>query len=200
MVFYVRQLTSKLLTIFVILLVLNVALLPLMHVGYAQTANFSIKGAISPSSNFHGVMMWTIIDGAKGTIIIQSPVGRGLVHISISPSLTCGSSVPICLSSTVIDATDTDVFKVGDTARFAIDLNAKQETVSLLTGILAGFDVNVSLSKVWNTTSVSTGVNSTTASNVHEMTNSTVPRHFTLSLNESVGVACKRLVSEYLPF
>ncbi|MGI0093684.1 MAG: hypothetical protein ACREA8_06230 [Nitrosotalea sp.] len=173
-----------------VLLVLNVTLLPLMHAGYAQTANFSIKGAVSPSSNFHGVMMWTIVDGNKGTIIIQSPVGRSLVHVSVSPSLTCDSSTLICLSSTVIDATDTDVFKVGDTARFSIDLNAKQETVSLLTGVLAGFDVNVPLSKVWNTTSVSTGVNST-ISNVPTMTNSTTPRHFTLLLSESVGVGAK---------
>ncbi|HJW19049.1 MAG TPA: hypothetical protein VJ571_00650 [Candidatus Nitrosotalea sp.] len=182
--------TSKLLTVFVTLLVLSVVLLSLMHAGYAQTANFSIKGAVSPSSNFHGVMMWTIINGNKGTIIIQSPVGRGLVHVSVSPSLTCGSSASICFSSTVIDATDTDVFKVGDTAKFSIDLNAKQETVSLLTGILAGFDVNVPLSKVWNTTSVSAGVNST-ISNVPPVTNSTTPKHLTLLLSESVGVGAK---------
>ncbi len=190
MLFYVRWLTSKLLAISVVL-ILSVILLPLMHVVYAQTVNFSLKGAVSPSSNFHGVMMWTIIDGNKGTIIIQSPVGRGLVHTSISPSQTCGLSVPICLASTVIDATDTDVFKAGDTAKFAIDLNAKQETVSLLTGVLAGFDVNIPLSKVWNTTPISTGVNSTASSNVPIITNSTSPRHFTLSLNESVGITAK---------
>ncbi len=190
MTFYVRRLTSKLLAISIVFLILNVTLLPLMHAGYAQTANFSIKGAVSPSSNFHGVIMWTIVDGNKGTIIIQSPVGRGLVHVSISPSLTCGSSTPVCLSSTVIDATDTDVFKVGDTAKFSIDLNAKQETVSLLTGVLAGFDVDVPLSKVWNTASVSTGMNST-ISNVPATTNSTTPRHLTLLLSESVGVGAK---------
>ena len=188
--FYVRQLASKLLTISVVLLILNMALLPLMHVGYAQTANFSIKGAVSPNSNFHGVIMCTIVNGNNGTIIIQSPVGRGLVHVLMSPSLTCDSSTPICLSSTVVDATDTDAFKVGDTARFSIDLNAKQETVSLLTGVLTGFDVHVSLSKVWNMTSVSTGVNST-ISNVPTMTNSTTPRHLTLLLSESVGVGAK---------
>ena len=188
--FYARWLTSKLLIISVFL-ILSVTLLPLMHTGYAQTANFSLKGAVSPSSNFHGVMMWTIINGNKGTIIIQSPVGRGLVHTLISSNQTCGSSVPICLTSTVIDATDTNVFKAGDTAKFAIDLNAKQETVSLLTGVLAGFDVNIPLSKVWNTTPVSTGVNSTASSNVPIMTNSTAPRHLAISLNESVGVGAK---------
>lgn len=174
-----------------VLLILNVALLPLMHVGYAQTTNFSIKGAVAGSSNFRGVIMWTIIDGNKGTIIIQSPAGRGLVHTLISPSITCGSSVPICLSSTVIDTTDTDVFKMGDTARFSIDLNAKQETVSILTGVLTGFDVTVNLSKVWNATSVSTGVIPTTSSNATAMANSTAPRHFTLSLNESIGISGK---------
>ncbi len=174
-----------------IFLILNVALLPLIHIGYAQTTNFSIKGAVVGSSNFRGAIIWTIINGNKGTIIIQSPAGRGLVHTSISPSITCGPATPICLFSTVIDTTATNVFKVGDTARFSIDLNAKQETVSILTGVLAGFGVTVDLSKVWNATSVSTGVNSTTSSNATAMIHSTTPRHFTLALNESVGISGK---------
>ncbi|NHH97077.1 hypothetical protein DYY66_1346 [Candidatus Nitrosotalea sp. FS] len=165
-------LTSKLTSSFVILLVLSLTL-PLMHLGYAQTpssVNFSSKGTVAESSNFHGVVMWTIVHGDKGTILLQSPVGRGLVHVSISPSTTCDSTVPICLLSTVIDTTDNDVFKVGDTARYSIDLNAKQETVSLLTGVLAGFDVAVNLSKTWNKTpaissTTTTSTNSTTIAN-----------------------------------
>lgn len=164
-------LTSKLTSSVVILLVLSLTL-PLMHLGYAQTpssVNFSSKGTVAESSNFHGVVMWTIVHGDKGTILIQSPVGRGLVHVSILPSTTCDSSVPVCLLSTVIDTTDNNVFKVGDTARYSIDLNAKQETVSLLTGVLAGFDVTVNLSKIWDKTSISstttTSTNSTTIAN-----------------------------------
>ena len=166
-------LASKLTDSFVIFLVLSAALLPLMHLGYAQTTssvNFSAKGTVAESSNFHGVVMWTIVNGDKGTILIQSPVGRGLVHVSISPSTTCDSSVPVCLLSTVIDTTDNNVFKVGDTARYSIDLDAKQETVSLLTGVLAGFDVTVNLSKTWNKTPIvsstaTTSANSTTIAN-----------------------------------
>ncbi len=164
-------LASKLTSSFVIFLVLSVTL-PFMHLGYAQTTssvNFSAKGTVVESSNFHGVVMWTIVHGDKGTILIQSPAGRGLVHVSISPSTTCDSSTPICLLSTVIDTTDNDVFKVGDTARYSIDLNAKQETVSLLTGVLAGFDVTVNLSKTWNktptSTTMTTSANSTTIAN-----------------------------------
>ena len=172
MVFYVLILALKLTSSFVIFLVLSITSLPLIHLGYAQTssssANFSAKGAVAESSNFHGVVMWTIIHGDKGTILIQSPAGRGLVHVSIASSTTCDSSTPICLLSTVVDATDNDVFKVGDTARFSIDLNAKQETISLLTGILAGFDVTVNLSKTWDKTLISsttTSANSTTIAN-----------------------------------
>ena len=179
-------LASKLTSSFVILLVLSVTLLPLMHLGYAQTTsssvNFSAKGTVAESSNFHGVIMWTIVHGDKGTILVQSPAGRGLVHVAISPSTACDSSTPICLLSTVIDATDNDVFKVGDTARYSINLNAKQETVSLLTGVLAGFDVTVNLSKTWNKTPT---ISSTTT------TNSTAPKNFTLNLNESVGITAK---------
>ena len=252
-------LASKLTSSVVIFLVLSLTM-PLMHLGYAQTTssvNFSAKGAVAESSNFHGVIMWTIIHGDKGTILIQSPVGRGLVHVSISTSNTCDSSTPICLLSTVIDTTDNNVFKVGDTARYSIDLNAKQETVSLLTGVLAGFDVTINLSKTWDKTPVSSttttstnsttmanpasvycvnhggkldirttssgqtgicvfsngyecdewnyfkgecspvtmsgGVNSTISSNINStaITNSTAPKNFTLSLNESVGITAK---------
>ena len=171
--FLPMALTLKLTSSFVVFLVLSVALLPLMHVGYAQSisnpVNFSVKGAVAESSNFHGVIMWTIMHGNKGTILIQSPVGRGLVHVLISPSTTCDSSAPICLLSTVTDAVNNDVFKVGDTARFSIDLNTKQETVSLLTGLLAGFDVIVNLSKTWDKNSTpyttTTYANSTTIAN-----------------------------------
>jgi len=165
-------LTLKLTSSFVIFLVLGMTL-PLIHLGYAQAAlnsvNFSTKGTVAESSNFHGVIMSTIVHGDKGTILIQSPAGRGLVHVSISQSTACDSSIPICLLSTVTDTTDNDVFKVGDTARYSIDLNAKQETVSLLTGVLAGFDVTVNLSKTWDKTLVSstttTSANSTTIAN-----------------------------------
>lgn len=164
-------LASKLTSSFVIFLILSVSI-PLLHLGYAQTTSsvsFSTKGAVAESSNFHGVIMWTIVHGDKGTILIQSPAGRGLVHVSLSPSTTCDSSTPICLLSTVIDTTDNDVFKVGDTARYSIDLNAKQETVSLLTGVLAGFDVTINLSKIWDKTPIpqttTTSTNSTTMAN-----------------------------------
>ena len=165
-------LTLRLTSSFVIFLVLSVALLPLMHLGYAQTTNsvnFSAKGTVAESSNFHGVVMWTIVHGDKGTILIQSPVGRGLVHVSISQSTACDSSASICLLSTVTDTADNDVFKVGDTARYSIDLDTKQETVSLLTGVLAGFDVTINLSKTWDKTPISstttTYANSTTIAN-----------------------------------
>jgi hypothetical protein len=149
-------------------------LIPLANTGYAQTpTKFSTKGAVSESSTFHGVMMWTIIKDNKGTIILQSPVGRGLVHVSITPSTNCDSSVPICLFSTVIDSTDTNVFKTGDTARISANLDSKQESISMLTGVLAGFDASINLSKMWT----SHPVNST--------------KHFEIGLNESIGIKAK---------
>lgn len=169
---------------FIILLILGVSLIPLVNSGYAQTpSKFSTKGAVSESSNFHGVMMWIVINGDKGTIILQSPVGRGLVHVSIAPSTNCEPSIPICLFVTVTDATDSNVFKVGDTARLSINLDSKQESISLLTGVLAGFDTSVNLSQTWthhNPTSVIVPTNSTTT-----------PKHLAIDLNESIGIKAK---------
>lgn len=120
-----------------------------MPMGNAQLPALSTKGSVSESSNFHGVVMWTIIGNDTGTVILQSPAGRGIVHLLVSPSTACDSSTPICLFSTVSGATNDDVFKVGDTARFSINPDSKQESVSLLTGTLAGFEVTVDLSKTW---------------------------------------------------
>ncbi|MEO9307959.1 MAG: hypothetical protein ABI342_06595 [Nitrososphaera sp.] len=162
---------ARLLTI----LVLSASLILFANPVHAQTpTKFSTKGAISESSNFHGVILWTIIDNNKGTMILQSPVGRGLVHVSIAPSTTCDSSTPICLFSTVIDSTDSNVFKTGDTARISINLDSKQESLSMLTGVLAGFDASVDLSNTWIP---------------HSVTNST--KHYQIGLNESIGVTAK---------
>lgn len=169
---HVRMLTSKLLGGFIVLLILSVTGFSLTHTVYAQTGsnsvNVSTKGMVSESSNFHGVVMWTIINGDKGTIILQSPVGRAMVHVSITSSTNCDSSMPICLLSTVTDAGDNGILNVGDTARFSFNLDAKKESISLLSGTLAGFDVTVNLSKTWNKSpapSNVTSVNSTTIAN-----------------------------------
>ncbi len=137
-----------------VLLILGVSIFPFTHIVYAQTTsnsvNVSTKGMVSENSNFKGVVMWTIINGDKGTIILQSPVGRAMIHVSIAPSTNCDSSMPICLLSTVTDAGNNGLLNVGDTARLSFDIVAKKETISLLSGTLAGFDVSVELSKTWN--------------------------------------------------
>ncbi len=113
-----------------VLLILSVSIFSFIHVAYAQTAsnsvNVSTKGVVSENSNFKGVVMWTIINGDKGTIILQSPVGRAMVHVSIAPSTNCDSSMPICLLSTVTDAGNNGLLNVGDTARFSFDIDAKK--------------------------------------------------------------------------
>jgi len=196
---------SKLIAGFMIFLVLSIASLPLTHTVYGQTVpntmKLSTKGSIAESGNFHGAIMWTAINGDKGTIIIQSPAGRGLAHVSISPSTNCSSSTVTCLMSTVTDVGQIDAFKVGDTARLSIDVNSKQETVSILTGTLAGFDVTVNLSKTWSKNAApvtpvtpTTPVNSTTNNPVNiPSTNSTTAqtsgKHLSINFTENVGVS-----------
>ena len=155
----------KLLGSFVVLLILSVIVFPLVHTSFAQTSpvNVSTKGVVSQGSNFAGIVMWTIINGDKGTIILQSPVGRAMIHVTIAPSTNCDTSMPICLLSTVSDAGDNGLLKVGDTARFSFDLDAKKETISLLSGSLAGFDVSVDISKSWNKVSTPTTITNATS-------------------------------------
>lgn len=203
---------SKLIASFILLLVLSITSLPLTHTVYGQTSTnvmkLSAKGTIAESSNFHGAILWTVINGNGGIIIVQSPAGRGLAHISVSPSTNCSSPSGTCLLSTVTDAGQIDFLKVGDTARFSIDVNSKQETVSILTGTLAGFDVTVTLSKTWSKNMVPTSpvapTNATSATPVtttpiptvnSTSTNSTTTqisaKHLSINLSESVNMAIK---------
>ncbi len=192
-----------------IILVLGLTSLPLTHNVYAQSVNamkLATKGPIAESSNFHGTIMWIAINGNNGIIIIQSPAGRGLAHVSVSPSTNCSSSTATCLLSTVTDPGQIGFIKTGDTARFAIDVNSKQETVSILSGTLAGFDITVNLSQIWSNnvvpatpitqTTTTNPVNNTTTNSIHPTTtpttNSTTTqtsvKHFSINLSESVTV------------
>lgn len=187
---------SKLLFSFVLLLVLSLSSLSLIHTAYGQTTTntmkLSTKGTVAESSNFHGAVLWTVINGNNGIIIVQSPAGRGLAHISVSPSTNCSSSTATCLLSTVTDAGQIGVFKVGDTTRISIDTSSNQETASILTGTLAGFDVSVSLSKIWNknvapvipSVPVNPTINQTNTS-TNSTTTPTSPKHLSADLSES---------------
>ncbi len=192
---------SKLLFSFILLLVLSLSSLPLTHTVYGQTATntlkLSTKGTVAESNNFHGAILWTVINGNNGIMIVQSPAGRGLAHISISPSTNCSSPTATCLMSTVTDAGQIGVFKVGDTARISIDANSNQETVSILTGTLAGFDVSVSLSKIWSknvapvtpTAPVNSTTTQTNATSTNSTTTQTSPKHLSADLSESLHMA-----------
>jgi hypothetical protein len=193
-----------------IFLVLSIASLPLTHTVYGQTApntmKLSTKGSIAESSNFHSAILWTAINGNNGMMIIQSSAGRGLAHVSISPSTSCSSPTATCLMSTVTDAGQIASFKVGDTARLSIDVNSKQETVSILTGTLAGFDVTVNLSKTWSKSvtpvtpvipvtppTPANPVNSTTtppgnSTNTNSTTTQTSAKHLSINLSEAVSI------------
>src|SRR5712692_6359453 len=148
------MLSSRLSICTTILLILGVISFSVTHTAFAQnqtnSVNFSGKGIIAENSNFHGTVMWTIIHGDKGTVIIQSPIGRGLAHLSVTPSDACESTVSTCLFANVTDTKNIQAFNVGDTSRFAISLEDKQETISILSGFLAGFDVTINLSQVWS--------------------------------------------------
>ena len=200
---------------FMIVLILGITTLPITNLVYGQTSTMklSTKGPIAESSNFHGAILWTIIDGDKGTLIIQSPAGRDLVRLSISPGNDCSTPTATCLMSAVSEAGTAGVFNVGDTARLAIDTASKQETISVLTGTLAGFDVTVDLAKVWNKTSIAktpasstnatttpvnpipnpvtpttpTAVNTTSTNS----TTTTTPKHLSADLSESFKMASR---------
>jgi hypothetical protein len=205
---------SELIAGLMIFLVLSIASLPLTHMVYGQTApnimKLSTKGSIAESSNFHSAILWTAINGNNGMMIIQSSAGRGLAHVSISPSTSCSSPTATCLMSTVTDAGQIAAFKVGDTARLSIDVNSKQETVSILTGTLAGFDVTVSLSKTWVKNTVPTNpvtptnatttivppvipTNTTTthpvnSTSTNSTTTQTSAKHLSINLSEAVSI------------
>ena len=135
-------------------LVISVTSIPVLDNAFAQDqprfVKFSGKGLVVANRDFRDTVVWTIIHGTKGTLIIQSPQGRGIAHLSLVPSNTCQSSLSICSLATVSDTNQIPIFQVGDTARFSIDVDSKQETISVLSGVISGFNVTFNLSKTWS--------------------------------------------------
>jgi hypothetical protein len=138
----------------VIVIIIFVAIsLPLLQTTFAEipsnSANLSVKGTVMDGKFFQGAILWTILHEKNGTMIIQSASGYGVIHFSISPSVECAETMAICFFSSIADTTNNNVFKVGDTFVFSIDVKSRQEIISLITGSLAGNDVKVSINKTW---------------------------------------------------
>ncbi|MBI3842113.1 MAG: hypothetical protein HY295_03050 [Thaumarchaeota archaeon] len=109
---------------------------------------FYSKGKVVENSHFPGTVMWTLIKGDKGKVILQTFAGREVVSFSVSLSDACENHPTICISTVVTEAVNTQAIQVGDTANFGIDINNKQQKISLLSGFLANVDVTVNLTKI----------------------------------------------------
>ena len=124
----------------------------LIHPAYAEKNAdlpvFYSKGTIVENSHFPGTVMWTLINGDKGKVILQTFAGREVVNFSVSLSDACENHPTICLSTVVTEVRNVQAIQVNDTANFGIDLNSKQQKISLLSGFLANVDVTINLSKI----------------------------------------------------
>ena len=108
---------------------------------------FSSKGEISPVSHFPGTVIWTIIDGQKGTILYQGTNGLAVIKLDVSQNDTCQYS--LCFGLKVTQVKNSEVAKEGDVAKISFDLENQKEYLSINTGFLQGFDLIIELSNRW---------------------------------------------------
>ena len=110
-------------------------------------SHFTAKGTVEPNSPFGGKVLWTIIDGDKGTIVGNSPLGLTIIRLDVEPHYTCYDSPnTVCLNVTATSVKNTQFIKVGDNAVLVFEMPDKQ-AISIMSGDLETLGIRVDIDK-----------------------------------------------------
>jgi len=111
-------------------------------------SHFNTKGIITENNPFGGMVLWTIINGEKGTVIISSVNGVGIIRMEMTQSDSCEKSSDIvCLDGIITEVKNTQFTKVGDKGNFVFEVPYK-EKISLLSGDLATLEIEIDVKKM----------------------------------------------------
>jgi len=111
-------------------------------------SHFNAKGIITENNPFGGMVLWTIINGEKGTVIISSTNGVGVIRLDMTQSDSCEeSSEIVCLDGIITEVKNTQFTKVGDKGNFVFEVPYK-EKISILSGDLASLEIDIDVKKM----------------------------------------------------
>ena len=111
-----------------------------------KTDRFYVKGIADQNSPFAGQYVRILGNDEKTIIIRNVQNGMAVVRMTVSASSSCDSMVHrICLNGMVSDVKNTGSPHIGDMLRLVIDTSGKKQSMSFLTGKLAGSIVSFSL-------------------------------------------------------
>lgn len=111
-----------------------------------KTDRFYVKGIADQNSPFAGQYVRILGDNEKAMIIRDTQSGMAVVRMTVSASSSCDNIVHrICLNGVVSDIKNTGSPHIGDMLRLVIDTSGKKQSMSYLTGKLAGSIVSLSL-------------------------------------------------------
>ena len=111
-----------------------------------KTDRFYEKGMADQSGPFADQYVRILGDNEKATIIRDTKNGMAVVRMTVSASSSCDNMVHrICLNGVVSDVKNTGSPHIGDMLRLIVDTSGKKQSMSFLTGKLAGSIVSFSL-------------------------------------------------------
>jgi len=111
-----------------------------------KTDRFYVKGIADQTGQFAGQHVRILGDNEKATIIRDTQNGMAVIKMTVAAFSSCDNMVHrICLNGVVSDVKNTGSPHIGDMLRLVIDTSGKKQSMSYLTGKLAGSIVSISL-------------------------------------------------------
>ena len=114
-------------------------------------SHFSTKGKITENNPFRNLVLWTLISGDQGTIVISSQNGIIVFRLDVKQSDSCPELVnTVCIDSTITSVKNSQFgfVQVGDQANMVFEMPNKQ-TITMQSGNLESLVVEIDISKTW---------------------------------------------------
>lgn len=102
------------------------------------------KGVVDKDSPFAGEVVWTLVDGDSGALVHSTNNGIVVIRFAVSQSENCiDSPAALCIDAKITSVKNTDTHNTGEEMGFIFDPQNNKETVSVVTGPLAGSDIAI---------------------------------------------------------
>ena len=130
---------------------LTLFLIPTIHESFAETeyvtSHFHSKGTLTSIVNSQPAVVWTMIDGDKGTIVSSYEAVNSITRLDIQPHPECPQHKDIaCMEGVITEVKNSKISKVGDRIVMKYEIPYSQ-TITFFDGGFAGTTFVVDLSK-----------------------------------------------------
>ncbi len=137
--------------LFLLPIVLTLFSIPIIQESFAESeyaiSHFYSKGVLQNVSEAESAVVWTIVNGDKGTVISNYEGVNSITRLEMQPHYPCLQDKNIiCINGIITSVKNSDISKVGDTIVLAYDVPHSQ-SFTFFDGIFAGTTLDIELSK-----------------------------------------------------